>query len=164
MSDRQTDRLAAVLGDIQDNSNFIRATLTGLDLDGYKSSQVVRYAVERAFGIIGEAMTQVRDLAPEVYQQISGSPQIVGLRNLLIHHYWRINARLTVPRRRLKARSQRPSIGFLPPTSHLCLLLPQRRNKAHALVGGQANIGNVVAAIAGYGSGLSTGYKQASST
>lgn len=53
---------------------------------------MVRYAVEQAFGIIGEAMTQLRDQAPKIYQQISGSPQIVGLRNLLVHHYWRIDA------------------------------------------------------------------------
>ncbi len=45
----------AYLADIIEGCDAIVAALSGLDLDSYKSSRLVRSSVEREFIIIGEA-------------------------------------------------------------------------------------------------------------
>ncbi len=53
-----------------------------------------RSATERQLEIIGEALNQARRSAPELADQLPGIGAWVGLRNVLIHVYSRINHRL----------------------------------------------------------------------
>ena len=46
---------------------------------------MVRDAVERRLGIIGEALNRAADFAPELRDQVPEFHQIVGLRNRVIH-------------------------------------------------------------------------------
>jgi uncharacterized protein with HEPN domain len=55
------------------------------DLDTYKQNKLVRRAVERELEIIGEAMSQILKMQPEI--SISDARRIVDLRNLVIHVY-----------------------------------------------------------------------------
>ena len=56
-------------------------------LDDYKSDLMLRSAVERQFEIIGEAMTRLRKLAPDLVERFSEYRGIINLRNVLIHGY-----------------------------------------------------------------------------
>jgi uncharacterized protein with HEPN domain len=58
-----------------------------LDFAGYESDRMVRDAVERRLGIIGEALSRAAVLEPALVDQIPEPPQIVGLRNRVIHGY-----------------------------------------------------------------------------
>jgi uncharacterized protein with HEPN domain len=55
------------------------------DLESYKQNKLVRRAVERELEIIGEAMSQILKIQPEI--SISDARRIVDLRNLVIHAY-----------------------------------------------------------------------------
>ena len=56
-----------------------------LDFAGYESDRMVRDAVERRLGIIGEAFSRAAVLEPALVDQIPELRQIVGLRNRVIH-------------------------------------------------------------------------------
>ncbi|HVT80573.1 MAG TPA: HepT-like ribonuclease domain-containing protein [Phycisphaerae bacterium] len=47
----------------------------------------LRLAVERAFEILGEALTQIRKISPETAEKISDYRAIISFRNVLIHGY-----------------------------------------------------------------------------
>lgn len=59
----------------------------GLDQADYQRDELVRDAVERRLGIIGEALRRAESLDPAVVKHIPELRQIVGLRNRLIHGY-----------------------------------------------------------------------------
>lgn len=44
-------------------------------------------ATERQFGIMGEALTRIRDLERPVYDRFPDAEKIVGFRNIIIHGY-----------------------------------------------------------------------------
>lgn len=48
---------------------------------------MLRSAVERQFEILGEALNQLRKVAPAIAQRIPDLAEIVDFRNLLIHGY-----------------------------------------------------------------------------
>ena len=53
-----------------------------------------RSAVERQFEIVGEALNQLRRVAPDFAERVPDLPRIVAFRNLLIHGYAAIDDRL----------------------------------------------------------------------
>jgi len=59
----------------------------GLDFAAYERDRMVRDAVERRLGIIGEALSRVAALEPTLVDRIPELRQIVGLRNRVIHGY-----------------------------------------------------------------------------
>jgi uncharacterized protein with HEPN domain len=59
----------------------------GLDFAAYKRNPMVRDAVERRIGIIGEALNRAVELAPELEDRVPELREIVGLRNRVIHGY-----------------------------------------------------------------------------
>ena len=63
--------------------------------DDFVSDDYFRSAVERQFEIIGEAMTRLQKLAPNVASQISNQKKIAGFRNALIHDYDGIDDKIT---------------------------------------------------------------------
>ncbi len=66
----------------------------GLDLAAYECADIVRDAVERRLGIIGEALHRAESLEPALAEQLPELRQIVGLRNRVIHGYDDVNAEL----------------------------------------------------------------------
>jgi uncharacterized protein with HEPN domain len=58
-----------------------------MDFTAYERDSMVRDAVERRLGIIGEALKRAMDFEPELVEQVPELRQIVGLRNRVIHGY-----------------------------------------------------------------------------
>jgi uncharacterized protein with HEPN domain len=80
------DALAS-LSDIIESCDAITAALLGVDLDGYQRNRLVRSSVEREFIIIGEAISALSHVAPEVFAAITRARRIVDFRNQLTHEY-----------------------------------------------------------------------------
>jgi len=59
------------------------------DFNKYKSDKMLRRAIEREFEIIGEAMTRLDRIDPDL--QISSKKLIIGMRNRVIHGYDKID-------------------------------------------------------------------------
>ena len=59
----------------------------GLDFASYERDRMLRDAVERRLGIIGEALSRAAVLEPLLVDQIPELRQIVGVRNRVIHGY-----------------------------------------------------------------------------
>ena len=59
----------------------------GTDLDGYLGNRMMQKAVERNLEIVGEAMVRLRDDSPETARRIPELKKVIGLRNVLIHKY-----------------------------------------------------------------------------
>jgi uncharacterized protein with HEPN domain len=62
----------------------------GVDREGYASNEMLRSAVERQFGIIGEAMTQIRRMRPDKADALGDVRGIIAFRNILVHVYFAI--------------------------------------------------------------------------
>jgi uncharacterized protein with HEPN domain len=77
----------AYLSDILDASDAIRDVLSGVDLASYQDARAIRSAVEREFIIIGEAVSSLGRVAPDMLEGIPHARMIVGFRNLLTHDY-----------------------------------------------------------------------------
>ena len=60
---------------------------TGLDFAAYERDDMVRDAVERRLGIIGEALNRAAVLEPALVDRVPELRQIVGVRNRVIHGY-----------------------------------------------------------------------------
>jgi len=59
----------------------------GKSFDDYQDDAMLRSAVERQFEIVGEALSQLSKVAPELAAQIPDRRRIVAFRNVLIHGY-----------------------------------------------------------------------------
>ena len=81
------ERTRTCLVDIEVAGKAIRAFTELLSLESFSTDDRTRSAVERKFEIIGEALRRVRDEEPEVSQAIRFGPDIIGMRNRLIHGY-----------------------------------------------------------------------------
>jgi uncharacterized protein with HEPN domain len=78
------------LQDIIDSINAINVHLQGKrEYRIYLSNLTMQRSVEREIEIIGEAMSRILKLSPEI--KISFGKKIVGQRNLIIHAYDAIN-------------------------------------------------------------------------
>lgn len=75
------------LFDVPQSCQAISQYTAGLDLAAYERDPMVRDAVERRLGIIGEALNRAVDLDPELEYRVPELRAIVGLRNRLIHGY-----------------------------------------------------------------------------
>lgn len=73
--------------DALDSCRAITRYLAGVDLDDYERNDMVRDAVERRLGIIGEALNQAAFLDPDLAEHIPELRQIVSMRNHVIHGY-----------------------------------------------------------------------------
>ena len=86
---------AKLLRDMLDAGQAIRLYTGGLELSGFLADRTLRDAVHWNFMIIGEALSQLRRLAPEVADRISESGRIIAFRNQLIHGYGVIQPEIT---------------------------------------------------------------------
>jgi uncharacterized protein with HEPN domain len=84
----------AFLLDIQQAAEAIQVAVSGITLEQYVQSRLIRSAVEREFIIIGEALTNLSRREPDLFVRIAEAPQIISFRNKLTHEYVTINHRL----------------------------------------------------------------------
>lgn len=78
--------------DAADACAAIAEFTAGVDVIAYRSSQLVRSAVERQFAIVGEALGKAAQSEPNLHEQLSDVPKIIAFRNRLIHGYDSIDA------------------------------------------------------------------------
>ena len=62
--------------------------------EDYITDDLLRSAVERQFEIIGEALGQLGNVAPDQLKQISDAGKVIAFRNILIHGYAVIDDRV----------------------------------------------------------------------
>lgn len=81
----------AYLWDIREAVDSIAVFVEGLDESGYCANAMVKSAVERQLEIIGEALNQLSMVDQRLAEQIPQRRQAIGLRNVLIHGYAKVN-------------------------------------------------------------------------
>ena len=77
----------ACLADIVESCDAVAPAVSGLALEDYEASRLVRSSVEREFIIIGEAISALARVAPDVFGGITRARRIVDFRNQLTHEY-----------------------------------------------------------------------------
>ena len=65
--------------------------ISGYSIEQYLADEKTRAAVERVLEICGEAMNNLRKVAPEIAAGIPHAHAIVGFRNILVHGYAELN-------------------------------------------------------------------------
>ena len=84
------DHAKKFLFDMLESIKSIDSYLSGKRIFAdYLSNKMLRRAVEREFEIIGEAMTKLNQIEPEI--SITSKKQIVAMRNRVIHGYDKID-------------------------------------------------------------------------
>ena len=76
---------------LRDVIDAIDTAVRDIDLGQYRSSRLIRSAVEREFILIGEATAALRRHAPAAFQRITDGPRIIEFRNQLTHVYVHVN-------------------------------------------------------------------------
>jgi uncharacterized protein with HEPN domain len=77
----------AYLWDIANAADGIRAFTAGKDLEAYLQDDLLRAAVERKFGVIGEALSQLLRNFPAYRNRITLVGDIIAFRNQIVHGY-----------------------------------------------------------------------------
>jgi uncharacterized protein with HEPN domain len=80
----------AYLWDVREAADRIASFIRDRDMAAFVADDLVASAVERQLEIIGEALSQLSTVAPDVARQIDDLPKIVGLRNVIIHAYIKV--------------------------------------------------------------------------
>ena len=75
------------LHDIQRAADRVDRFCTGKTFAQYLADEILRSAVERQLGIIGEALSRLAKEDPEVAAAIPDYVKIIAFRNILIHGY-----------------------------------------------------------------------------
>jgi uncharacterized protein with HEPN domain len=81
----------AFLQDVVEAADAIAEAIEGLSLEDYRDNRMIRSSVEREFIIIGEALTNLLRLEPELFAEIEHAPRIVSFRNKLAHEYAKVD-------------------------------------------------------------------------
>jgi len=80
-----------LLTDAREAGRAVLQFVSSRSLDDYRSDLMLRSAVERQLFIVGEALSQLRAVAPGCFDGIPDSRRIVGFRNLLAHGYAQVD-------------------------------------------------------------------------
>lgn len=84
-------RSAAFLWDLATAAKRIQGFVADKSWDDYSDDLLLRSGVERQFEIAGEAMGALRRTDPETADRVPNIHRIIGMRNILIHGYARVN-------------------------------------------------------------------------
>ena len=77
----------ANLWDIANAAESIRSFTAGKDLTAYLQDELLRAAVERKLGIVGEALSQLMRDFPAYRDKIKLVGEVVAFRNQIVHGY-----------------------------------------------------------------------------
>lgn len=75
----------AYLWDVAAAAESIRSFTAGRDLTAYLADEMLRAAVERKFGIVGEALSQLLRYFPEYRVKITLVADVIAFRNQIVH-------------------------------------------------------------------------------
>ena len=89
-----TNEACKYLWDAQRAAERIVRFTSGRSFDDYLADEMLGAAVERQFEIIGEALAGLRRADPPAAARIPDLSRIIAFRNVLIHGYATIDARL----------------------------------------------------------------------
>jgi uncharacterized protein with HEPN domain len=76
-----------LLNDIREAAEFILEQTRGRSLAEYETDRVVNAAVERHFITLGEALGRLVRVDERFASALGDYPQIIGLRNVVVHGY-----------------------------------------------------------------------------
>ena len=79
------------LFDILSAAELLIEFTSGKNFSDYEGDAMLRAAVERMFGIIGEALSQLAKIDEPTAERISEYKRVIGFRNTLIHGYSNVN-------------------------------------------------------------------------
>jgi uncharacterized protein with HEPN domain len=77
--------------DVEQAAGEILDFTSGLSLKDYLADRKTRRAVEPSLEIIGEALSQLRKRDEHALDRIAEYAQVIGLRNVLIHEYGKVD-------------------------------------------------------------------------
>jgi uncharacterized protein with HEPN domain len=80
-----------LLTDMQQGAADIAEFAAGKTFENFLADKQLRMAVERAFEIVGEALSQLRRIDPSAAERITDWRAIIGFRNVLIHGYGQVD-------------------------------------------------------------------------
>ena len=80
----------AYLREIELATQYLSSRVHNLSFKAYNEDETLKFAVERNFIIIGEAMACLRRDYPGISAMFEASP-IVGFRNFIVHQYWSVD-------------------------------------------------------------------------
>lgn len=83
----KTRDAAVLLEDIEHHAQAANRFVSGVSLEQYRNNQMVRFAVERALEIAGEALKRLDAHHPAIAARIPQLRIIIGFRNVLAHGY-----------------------------------------------------------------------------
>ncbi len=75
------------LYDIREACELLSRFAAGKSFDDYRADPLLRSAVERQSAIIGETVSQMLKVDPDLSRAISESGRIIAFRNILVHRY-----------------------------------------------------------------------------
>lgn len=81
----------AYLWDVASASESIGAFTEGKSLEDYLGDEMLRAAVERKFGIAGEALAQLLRHFPEYRERLPMVGDVIAFRNQIVHGYATVN-------------------------------------------------------------------------
>lgn len=81
----------ALLWDAREAARLVREFTEGKSFDDYLREPMLRSAVERQLGILGEALNRLSRVDPETAARLPDLPRIVAFRNILVHGYAEID-------------------------------------------------------------------------
>jgi uncharacterized protein with HEPN domain len=82
------------LTDIQAAAGRIARFTEGKGFEQYLADEMLRSAVERQFGILGEALSRLSRDSAEIAALIPDHAKIIAFRNILVHGYASVDDRL----------------------------------------------------------------------
>ncbi|MEE8432745.1 MAG: HepT-like ribonuclease domain-containing protein [Candidatus Desulfatibia sp.] len=83
-----------LLQDIIQAANLIFDFSCGKTRPDYKNDALLRSGIERQFEIIGEALSRLSKMDPDILSKITGYRKIIDFRNVLIHGYDAVDEQL----------------------------------------------------------------------
>ncbi|MEM6507059.1 MAG: HepT-like ribonuclease domain-containing protein [Planctomycetota bacterium] len=81
----------AYLDDIEAAAARLLRITQGRSYEGLTTDEGLLWAVERGVQNIGEAVFQIKRIAPDAVKQIDQHERIVGCRHVLVHAYFEVN-------------------------------------------------------------------------
>ncbi len=78
---------AKFLEDVRMACELLQDFTRGKSFADYQADALLRAGVEREFILIGEALAQATKSEPTLHLSITGLPQIIAFRNILVHGY-----------------------------------------------------------------------------